>query len=139
MAIKPKPVEVATDERCWITELLNEDDRLTDVSVARTRVEPGVTTQLHALTVLEWYVIESGTGRMRVGDRRTVRRRPRRRSRDTAGLCTTDYEHGPDRFVVFVRLCTEIHSSLLFLAGIALYLVDISQETCNVLPKPNKS
>ena len=67
MAQKPKPVEELTGERCWITELLNSDS-LTDVSVARTRVEPGVTTQLHALAVLEWYVIESGTGRMRVGD-----------------------------------------------------------------------
>ena len=36
--------------------------------LARTRVEPGVTTQLHALSVHEVYVIESGTGRMTVGD-----------------------------------------------------------------------
>jgi mannose-6-phosphate isomerase-like protein (cupin superfamily) len=38
------------------------------VSLARCRVAPGVTTALHALTVREWYVIESGVGRMRLGD-----------------------------------------------------------------------
>jgi mannose-6-phosphate isomerase-like protein (cupin superfamily) len=60
------PVETWTEERCWITELLNEA-RLDEVSVARCRVEPGVTTALHALSVREWYVIESGVGRMRLG------------------------------------------------------------------------
>lgn len=37
--------------------------------MARARVEPGVTTELHALAVDEWYVIEAGQGLMRVGDR----------------------------------------------------------------------
>lgn len=59
--------EFWTDERCFIAELLNTPDE-PDVSLARTRVEPGVTTQLHALSVSEWYVLESGQGRMRVGD-----------------------------------------------------------------------
>lgn len=62
---KPKP-EMWSDERCFITELLNKAE-LPDVSVARTRVEPGVTTELHALSVIEWYLIESGHGLMRVG------------------------------------------------------------------------
>jgi len=67
MAGKSKPgEEVWTVERCYITELLNDDGQ-PEVSIARTRVEPGVTTQLHALSVAEWYVIESGQGRMRVG------------------------------------------------------------------------
>jgi len=61
------PREFWTDERCYITELLN-DPAQPDVSVARARVEPGVTTQRHTLTVLEWYVVESGRGRMRLGD-----------------------------------------------------------------------
>jgi len=38
-----------------------------EVSVARARVEPGVTTQLHWLSVAEWYVVESGEGLMQVG------------------------------------------------------------------------
>lgn len=62
--------EFWTSERCFITELMNRDDS-PEVSIARTRVEPGVTTQLHSLSVHEWYVIESGIGRMTVGDAET--------------------------------------------------------------------
>ncbi len=59
--------EFFTRERCYITELLNVpgEPRL---SLARCRVEPGVTTELHSLAVDEWYYIEQGTGRMEVGD-----------------------------------------------------------------------
>jgi mannose-6-phosphate isomerase-like protein (cupin superfamily) len=68
MVGKAKPgQEVWTDERCYITELLNSASQ-PEVSIARTRVEPGVTTQLHQLSVFEWYVIETGQGLMRVGD-----------------------------------------------------------------------
>lgn len=63
---KPPP-ESWTREHCFITELVN-DEREDEVSIARARVEPGVTTELHALSVAEWYVIESGRGLMRVGD-----------------------------------------------------------------------
>jgi len=61
-----KAGEVWTSERCYITELLNDSDH-PEVSIARTRVEPGVTTELHSLGVYEWYVIESGSGLMSVG------------------------------------------------------------------------
>jgi len=50
------------EERCFITELWNsgEDDAL---SIARARVEPGVTTVLHSvLTSVERYVILDGEG-----------------------------------------------------------------------------
>ena len=68
MAGKARPgYEVWSEERCFITELLNRADQ-PEISLARTRVEPGVTTQLHQLSVNEWYVIESGEGLMRVGD-----------------------------------------------------------------------
>ena len=68
MSREPKPAgEVWTRERCYITELVNDPSE-PQMSVARARVEPGVTTELHALSVLEWYVIESGQGRMRLGD-----------------------------------------------------------------------
>lgn len=68
MVSKAKPgEEVWTVERCYITELMNSDSQ-PEVSIARTRVEPGVTTQLHSLSIAEWYVIESGQGLMRVGD-----------------------------------------------------------------------
>ena len=44
----PFPPEFATDERCLITELLN-DPACPEVSLALARVAPGVTTRLHAL------------------------------------------------------------------------------------------
>lgn len=61
------PEEVWTSERCYIRELLN-DPRAPDVSLAECRVEPGVTTELHRLSVAEWYLIRAGSGLMQVGD-----------------------------------------------------------------------
>lgn len=66
MADKSKP-EVWTTERCFISEIVN-DDTWPAFSLARCRVEPGVTTERHALAVLEFYVVEQGQGRMRLGD-----------------------------------------------------------------------
>ena len=64
--------EFLTDERCHISEIMNTD-RSEDVSVARARVEPGVTTQLHSLTVAERYIVESGQGVMELhGNQRFV-------------------------------------------------------------------
>jgi mannose-6-phosphate isomerase-like protein (cupin superfamily) len=57
----------ASSQRCYITELIN-DAQWSEVSLARCRVEPGVTTQLHELSVHEVYVIEKGNGRMYVGN-----------------------------------------------------------------------
>lgn len=59
--------EFLTGERCYIAELLN-DPRVPAVSVARTRVLPGVTTELHKLAVAEFYLITSGEGLMTVGE-----------------------------------------------------------------------
>ena len=54
--------EFWTSERCYITELVNSE-KCTDVSLAVARIEPGVSTQLHALSgVEEVYVIRSGRG-----------------------------------------------------------------------------
>ena len=60
-------VETWTRERCYITELVNEDS-IGAFSLAIARVEPGVTTEWHRLSVDEWYVIRLGQGRMEVGD-----------------------------------------------------------------------
>lgn len=57
--------EVFTSERCFILELWNSPAD-PDVSVARARVEPGVSTALHALSVDERYVIVSGRGEVEV-------------------------------------------------------------------------
>ena len=59
--------ELWTSERCFIREQLN-DPAVAEVSLARTRVEPGMTTELHRLAVKEWYVISHGVGLMEVGD-----------------------------------------------------------------------
>jgi mannose-6-phosphate isomerase-like protein (cupin superfamily) len=72
MSDKAKVDEFWSTERCYITELMN-NDQTPEVSIARTRVEHGVTTQLHSLTVAEWYVIESGTGLMTVGSAESAR------------------------------------------------------------------
>ena len=58
--------ECYTRERVWVKELLN-DPAAPGVSLARCRVLPGVTTELHRLSVAEWYVIECGRGAMEVG------------------------------------------------------------------------
>ena len=67
--LRPHPAaEVLTDERCHILELSNSPDDL-DMSIARARVESGVTTRWHRVTdTLERYVILDGVGRMEIGD-----------------------------------------------------------------------
>jgi mannose-6-phosphate isomerase-like protein (cupin superfamily) len=66
---RPQPsAEYATPERCRILESWNVAAD-PDVSIARARVAPGVTTRLHRLSgVTERYLVVEGTGRVRVGD-----------------------------------------------------------------------
>lgn len=60
--------EFYTPEGCYITELSNSPDD-PEASIARARVEPGVTTRWHRLTgTAERYVILEGNGRMEVGN-----------------------------------------------------------------------
>lgn len=60
--------EFLTAERCHIVEMWNSPGD-PGVSIARARVEPGVTTAWHTLDgVDERYVIAWGRGRMEVGD-----------------------------------------------------------------------
>ena len=54
--------EYFTEEQCHILELSNSDAD-EGASVARARVEPGVTTRRHRVAgTIERYVIQSGTG-----------------------------------------------------------------------------
>ena len=59
--------EAWTDERCFIRELLN-DSRAPESSLAVSRVEPGVSTQWHRLSVAEYYIVREGEGRMELGN-----------------------------------------------------------------------
>ena len=65
--IRPDPAtEFYTDERCYILEMSNSaaDEAL---SVARARVEPGVTTAWHRVKdTAERYVILEGEGRVEI-------------------------------------------------------------------------
>ena len=59
--------EFYTSERCYITESSNTGDD-PDASIARARVEPGVTTHWHRLKdTIERYFVISGRGLMEVG------------------------------------------------------------------------
>lgn len=60
--------EFLTPERCHILETYNTaDDR--SLSIARARVEPGITTAWHVLEhTIECYIMAEGRGRVEIGD-----------------------------------------------------------------------
>lgn len=73
---RPDPAsESLTEERCYILEVSGRPED-PELSIARARVEPGMTTQLHALDgIAERYLIVEGEGRMETGhamERRTA-------------------------------------------------------------------
>ena len=58
--------EYYTDERCHILELLNTPE-YPEASIARARVEPGITTKKHRVAnTTERYVILQGSGKAMV-------------------------------------------------------------------------
>ena len=61
--LQPEQIgEFWTEERCHITELIN-DPKMPAFSLAIARVEPAVTTQLHALKgISETYILRQGKG-----------------------------------------------------------------------------
>jgi len=59
--------EFWTEERCSIIESANASND--NLSIARVRVDPGITTQWHALDDTdERYIIAEGRGRIEVGN-----------------------------------------------------------------------
>ena len=68
--------EFYTDEKCFIIEILNRPDDET-CSIARARVEPGITTNLHAVRgTVERYVILEGEGEVQISGAPFVTVRP---------------------------------------------------------------
>jgi len=53
------------EERCFITEILNASE-VPNLSIAKARVEPGVTTVLHAVKSVELYYLLSGKGQVEI-------------------------------------------------------------------------
>lgn len=63
--------EFYTNERCHILEMLYNHDKTKPFSIARARVEPGVTTAWHRLKgIVEYYFILKGKGFMEIGEDR---------------------------------------------------------------------
>ena len=60
------PDEFWIRERCFVREITNIPD-IPAFSLAETRVQPGVTTELHRLDVNEWYLMKTGHGMVEVG------------------------------------------------------------------------
>ena len=97
--------ELPTGENCHILEVWNNE---TDnaVSLARARLEPGMTTKLHRLKgVDERYLIMAGTGIARVGDSGPVEVRPGDMVIIPSGISQQISNSGKDD-LVFLCVCT---------------------------------
>lgn len=72
--VRPDPgTEFFTRERCHILEMSNSSDDEA-LSIARVRVEPGVTTELHKIIdTAERYVVLSGEGVVEIEGRDAAR------------------------------------------------------------------
>jgi mannose-6-phosphate isomerase-like protein (cupin superfamily) len=96
--------ETFTEEGCFITELYNTASDPA-VSVARARVEPGVVTALHVVTVEERYLIEQGAGLMTVGDDPPFQVQPGDLVRIPAGVAQR-IENRSSADLIFLCVCT---------------------------------
>jgi mannose-6-phosphate isomerase-like protein (cupin superfamily) len=97
--------EFATDERCHIIEVANDsgDEQL---SIARARVEPGVTTAWHSLRgISERYLIVSGQGQVEVGELAPTLVGPGDVVRIPADVAQRISNTGDDQ-LIFYALCT---------------------------------
>ena len=96
--------EFETDERCHIQEIANDaGDEL--VSIARARVEPGITTAWHLLEgISERYIIVSGQGRVEVDDLKPVTVEPGDVVRIAAGKAQRVANTGKDD-LIFYAVC----------------------------------
>jgi mannose-6-phosphate isomerase-like protein (cupin superfamily) len=92
-------------EGCHILELSNSPDD-PEVSIARARVEPGITTRLHRLDgVVERYVMLIGRGVVRLGDSPPVEVGPEDVVIIPAGVAQQITNTGTSD-LVFLAVCT---------------------------------
>lgn len=97
--------EFYTEEGCYILELSNSPED-PDVSIARARVVPGVTTRFHRLQgVAERYVILEGNGRVEVGELPIQEVQPGTVVLIPAG-CTQRITNTGTGDLVFLAICT---------------------------------
>lgn len=97
--------EYLTDERCYILELSNQPDDPA-VSIARARVEPGVTTKRHrVMGTDERYIILQGLGLMNAGVSEPRRVAPGDTVRIPAGVEQSIANLG-DQDLIFLCVCT---------------------------------
>lgn len=97
--------EFVTDERCHIIEVANDsgDEQL---SIARARVEPGVSTAWHRLQgISERYLVVSGQGRVEVGEHAPAPVGPGDVVRIPAGVAQRITNTG-DEQLIFYAICT---------------------------------
>src|SRR5680860_271528 len=105
LATAPAIGEYHTGERCLILELLNNPDDA-EVSVARARVEPGITTKRHCVIgTEERYVILQGAGRMLIDETPARNVGPGDTVRIPAGVGQSVVNTG-DSDLVFLCVCT---------------------------------
>lgn len=97
--------EFYMEERCYITELSNIDND-PDVSIARARVRPGVTTRWHRLRqTVERYLILSGEGEVEVGELKSKKVHPG----DVVyipEMCRQRIKNTGEQDLVFLAICT---------------------------------
>ena len=97
--------EYYTDERCHILELLNTPDA-PEASIARARVEPGVTTKKHTVAgTVERYVILEGQGIAHIVGREDQNVGPQDVVVIEPGVVQSITNTG-DRDLVFLCICT---------------------------------
>ncbi len=98
-------LEFYTAEKCYITELSNtlEDP---DLSIARARVAPGITTSWHRLRdTIERYVILEGSGLMEVGSLAAQQLKPG----DVVlipAMCRQRIANNGNQDLIFLAICT---------------------------------
>jgi mannose-6-phosphate isomerase-like protein (cupin superfamily) len=97
--------EFYIDEGCYITELANSSDD-PELSIARARVLPGVTTRWHRLRgTTERYVILAGEGRLDVGEEPAREVRPGDVVR-IPPMCRQRISNLGEGDLIFLAICT---------------------------------